>query len=73
LVALLGYAPQMTLNHLLKRNGSEYSQVQALKRLSEEHGVDILLRAVEEGREIWLRYQWRGARRTTGFTKSSRF
>jgi len=54
LVAFLGYALQVTLKHLLKRNGSEYSPVQALKRLSELYSVDIVLPTVE-GREIWLR------------------
>jgi transposase len=54
LVAFLGYALQVTLKHLLKRNGSEYSPAQALKRLSELYSVDIVLPTVE-GREIWLR------------------
>ena len=35
LVAFLGYALQVTLKHLLKRSGSEYSPAQALKRLAE--------------------------------------
>ena len=54
LVAFLGYALQVTLKHLLKRSGSEYSPAQALKRLSELYSVDIVLPTVE-GREIWLR------------------
>ena len=54
LVAFLGYALQVTLKHLLKRSGSEYSSAQALKRLAEIHSVDIVLPTVE-GREIWLR------------------
>src|SRR6266403_2219277 len=54
LVAFLGYALQITLKHLLKRSGSEYSPAQALKRLEEIHSVDIVLPTVE-GREIWLR------------------
>ena len=54
LVAFLGYALQVTLQHLLKRSGSEYSAAQALKRLSELYSVDIVLPTVE-GREIWLR------------------
>jgi transposase len=54
LIAFLGYALQVTLKHLLKRSGSEYSSAQALKRLGEIHSVDIVLPTVE-GREIWLR------------------
>ena len=54
LVAFLGYALQVTLKHLLKRSGSEYSPAQALKRLAEIRNVDIVLPTVE-GREIWLR------------------
>lgn len=54
LVVFLGYALQVTLKHLLKRSGSEYSPAQALKRLAEIHSVDIVLPTVE-GREIWLR------------------
>lgn len=54
LVAFLGYALQVTLKHLLKRSGSEYSPAEALKRLAEIHSVDIVLPTVE-GREIWLR------------------
>jgi transposase len=54
LVAFLGYALQVTLKHLLKRSGSEYSPAEALKRLGEIHSVDIVLPTVE-GREIWLR------------------
>jgi transposase len=54
LVAFLGYALQVTLQHLLKRSGSEYSPAQALKRLAEIRSVDIVLPTVE-GREIWLR------------------
>jgi len=54
LVAFLGYALQVTLKHLLKRSGSEYSPVEALKRLGEIRSVDIVLPTVE-GREIWLR------------------
>ena len=54
LVAFLGYALQVTLKHLLKRSGSEYSPAQALKRLAEIRSVDIVLPTVE-GREIWLR------------------
>jgi hypothetical protein len=37
LVAFLGYALQVTLKHLLKRSGSEYSPTEALKRLTEIH------------------------------------
>ena len=44
----------MTLRHLLKRSGSEYSPAQALKRLAEIGSVDIVLPTIE-GREIWLR------------------
>jgi len=54
LVAFLGYALQVTLKHLLKRSGSEYSPAQALKRLAEIRSVDLVLPTVE-GREIWLR------------------
>ncbi len=54
LVAFLGHALQVTLKHLLKRSGSEYSPSQALKRLAEIRSVDIVLPTVE-GREIWLR------------------
>jgi len=54
LVAFLGYALQVTLKHLLKRSGSEYSPAQALKRLAAIRSVDIVLPTVE-GREIWLR------------------
>jgi transposase len=54
LVAFLGYALQVTLKHLLKRSGSEYSSTQALKRLAEIRSVDIVLPTLE-GREIWLR------------------
>lgn len=54
LVAFLGYALQVTLKHLLKRSGSEYSPAEALKRLAEIRSVDIVLPTVE-GREIWLR------------------
>ncbi|HEX8815311.1 MAG TPA: IS1634 family transposase [Terriglobales bacterium] len=54
LVAFLGYALQVTLKHLLKRSGSEYSPAQTLKRLAEIRSVDIVLPTVE-GREIWLR------------------
>jgi transposase len=54
LVAFLGYALQVTLKHLLKRSGSEYSPTEALKRLGDIHSVDIVLPTVE-GREIWLR------------------
>jgi len=54
LVAFLGYALQVTLKHLLKRSGSEYSPAQALKRLAEIRSVDIVLPTIE-GREIWLR------------------
>ena len=54
LVAFLGYALQVTLKHLLKRSGSEYSPGEALKRLGEIRSVDIVLPTVE-GREIWLR------------------
>jgi len=54
LVAFLGYALQVTLKHLLKRSGSEYSPTEALKRLGEIRSVDIVLPTVE-GREIWLR------------------
>ncbi len=44
----------MTLKHLLKRSGPEYSPAEALKRLGEMHSVDIVLPTVA-GREIWLR------------------
>ena len=54
LVAFLGYAMQVTLKHLLKRSGSEYSPCEALKWLAEIRSVDIVLPTVE-GREIWLR------------------
>jgi hypothetical protein len=54
LVAFLGYALQVTLKHLLKRSGSEYSPAHALKRLAEIRSVDIVLPTIE-GREIWLR------------------
>jgi transposase len=54
LVAFIGYALLVTLKHLLKRSGSEYSPAQALKRLSELYSVDIVLPTVE-GREICLR------------------
>jgi len=55
LVAFLGYALQVTLRHLLKRSGSEYSSAQALKRLAEIRSVDVVLPTVE-GQEIWLRH-----------------
>ena len=54
LVAFLGYALLVTLKHLLKRVGSEYSPAKALQRLSELYSVDIVL-PTTEGREIWLR------------------
>src|ERR1700736_5606373 len=54
LVAFLGYALLVTLKHLLKRAGSEYSPANVLKRLAELYSVDIVLPTVE-GREIWLR------------------
>jgi transposase len=54
LVAFLGYALLVTLKHLLKRSGSEYSPAKVLKRLSELYSVDLVLPTVE-GREIWLR------------------
>jgi hypothetical protein len=54
LVAFLGYALQVTLKHLLKRSGSEYSPAQALKRLAETRSVDIVLPTIE-GCEIRLR------------------
>jgi transposase len=54
LVSFLGYALQVTLKHLLKRSGAEYSPTEALKRLGDIHSVDIVLPTVE-GREIWLR------------------
>ena len=53
-LAFLGYALLVTLNHPLKRSGSEYSPAQALKRLSELYSVEIVLPTVE-GREICLR------------------
>jgi len=53
-VAFLGYALLVTLKHLLKRAGSEYSPANVLKRLAELYSVDIVLPTVE-GREIWLR------------------
>ena len=53
LVAFLGYALLVTLKHLLKRVGSEYSPAKALQRLSELYSVDIVLPTIEE-REIWL-------------------
>jgi transposase len=49
LVVFLGYALQVTLKHLLKRSGSEYSPAHALKRLAEIHCVDIVLPTVEGG------------------------
>lgn len=54
LVAFLGYALLVTLKHLLKRRGSDYSPAYILRRLSELNSVDIVLPTVE-GREIWLR------------------
>jgi transposase len=54
LVAFLGYALLVTLKHLLKRGGSEYSPANVVKRLAELYSVDIVLPTVE-GREIWLR------------------
>ena len=54
LVAFLGYALLVTLKHLLKRAGSEYSPASVLKLLSEVYNVDIVLPTIE-GREIWLR------------------
>jgi transposase len=54
LVAFLGYALLVTLKHLLKRGGSEYSPANVLKRLAEAYSVDIVLPTLE-GREIWLR------------------
>jgi transposase len=54
LVAFLGYALLVTLKHLLKRAGSEYSPANVLKRLAQLYSVDIVLPTVE-GREIWLR------------------
>jgi len=54
LVAFLGYALLVTLKHLLKRGGSEYSPANVLKRLAEVYSVDIVLPTLE-GREIWLR------------------
>ena len=53
LVAFLGYALLVTLKHMLKRGGLEYSPAKALKRLSELYSVDIVLPTLE-GREIWL-------------------
>ena len=53
-MAFLGYALLVTLKHLLKRAGSEYSPANVLKRLAELYSVDIVLPTVE-GREIWLR------------------
>jgi hypothetical protein len=44
----------VTLKHLLKRVGSEYSPAKALQRLSELYSVDIVLPTIE-GREIRLR------------------
>jgi len=35
LVVSLGYGLQVTLKHLLKRSGSEYSPSETLKRLAE--------------------------------------
>jgi hypothetical protein len=54
LVAFLDYALLVTLKHLLKRTGSEYSPAKALQRLSALYSVDIVLPTIE-GREIWLR------------------
>jgi transposase len=54
LVAFLGYALLVTLKHLLKRGGSEYSPANVLKRLAEVYSVDIVLPTLG-GREIWLR------------------
>jgi transposase len=42
LVAFLGYALQVTLKHLLKRSGSEYSPAPALKQLAEIRSVDMV-------------------------------
>jgi transposase len=53
LVAFLGYALLVTLKHLLKRVGSEYSPAKVLQRLSELYSVDIVLPTIEV-REIWL-------------------
>jgi hypothetical protein len=50
----VGYALLVTLKHLLKRAGSEYSPARALKRLAEVYSVDIVLPTIE-GREIFLR------------------
>lgn len=46
LVAFLGYALLVTLKHLLKRAGSEYSPGKTRKRLSELYSVDIVLPTV---------------------------
>ena len=54
LVAFLSYALLVTLKHLLKRGGSEYSPANVLKRLAEVYSVDIVLPTLE-GPEIWLR------------------
>src|ERR1700716_3265584 len=54
LVAFLGYVLLVTLKHLLKRGGSEYSPANVLKRLAEGYGGGIV-RPTLEGREIWLR------------------
>ncbi len=54
LVAFLGYALLLTLQHVLKRSGSQYSPAKALKRLSALYSVDSVLPTIE-GREIWLR------------------
>src|SRR5260370_9691065 len=54
LVAFLGYALLVTLKHLLKRVGSEYSPAKALQRLSDLYILGIVLPTIE-GREIWLR------------------
>ena len=54
LVAFLGYALWVTLKHLLRRNGSEKSPVQALHILAGLHSADIVL-PTTDGREIRLR------------------
>jgi hypothetical protein len=51
LVAFLGYALELTLKHLLKRSGSEYS-APALKRLAELRSVDFVLPTRRRTRDL---------------------
>jgi transposase len=54
LVAFLGYALLVTLQHLLKRRASQHSPAEALKVLATLHSVDIVLPTID-GKEIGLR------------------